>query len=89
MAAGNVSQQVVIPVVGTSLTLSGDSFVVQGSTIAYTVRATDSADSPIPGAQLTVRAGPGNTVSPTTVTGSHPATVGPRAGSAPRPTPDR
>jgi hypothetical protein len=68
VAAGNVSQQVVIPVVGTSLTLSGDSFVVQNSTISYTVRATDSADSPIPGAQLTVRSRNGNTVSPTTVT---------------------
>lgn len=68
VAAGGVSQQVVIPVVGTNLGLSGDSFVVQGSTISYTVRATDSADSPIPGALLTVRSGNGNTVSPTNLT---------------------
>lgn len=68
VAAGGVSQQVIIPVVGTSLALSGDSFVVQGSTIAYTVRATDSADSPIPNALLTVRSTRGNTVAPANVT---------------------
>ena len=68
VAAGDVSQQVVIPVVGTNLSLSGESFVVQGSSTSYTVRATDSADTPISGAQLAVRTSNGNTVSPTTVT---------------------
>jgi hypothetical protein len=68
VAAGNVSQQVVIPVVGTILALSGESFVVQGSTIPYTVRATDSADSPIPGAQLTLRSASGNALAPATLT---------------------
>jgi len=67
VSAGGVSQQVVIPVVGTTLAVSGDSFVVQGSTIAYTVRATDSADTPIQGAELTVRSLRGNTVTPATV----------------------
>ncbi|MEJ5991471.1 Ig-like domain-containing protein [Ramlibacter sp. PS3R-8] len=66
--AGGASQQVVIPVVGTALTLSGDSFVVQGSTISYTVRAMDSADTPIPNAPLTVRSTRGNTVRPLSLT---------------------
>jgi hypothetical protein len=68
VSAGGVSQRVVIPVVGTNLNLSGDSFVVQGSTISYTVRATDSSDSPIPNARLTVRSAQGNTLTPTELT---------------------
>jgi hypothetical protein len=68
VTAGNVSQQVVIPVVGTSLALSGDSFVVQGASTTYTVRAVDSADSPISGANLTVRSARNNAITPLNLT---------------------
>lgn len=62
VSAGDVTQRVVIPVVGTALTVSGDSFVVQGANTTFTVRAVDSADSPIAGATLSVRSQRGNAV---------------------------
>jgi hypothetical protein len=66
--AGTANRQVVIPVVGTTLTVTGNSSLLLGGTASYTVRALDSANAPVPGAAITLTSSAGNAVSPATVT---------------------
>ena len=63
--SGKVTKSVTIPIVGTTITLSGDSSVVQGSTLTYSAKAVDSAGKAIPGATLTVTSN-NNSVTPST-----------------------
>jgi hypothetical protein len=68
VTAASVSKQIVIPVTGTTLTASGDSFVLVGGSTLFTVRGVDSSGSPIPNATLTVVSSLGNAVAPATLT---------------------
>ena len=85
VGAGSVSRQVVVPVVGSKLGLSGDSSLLLGGTSTFTVRALDSLDKPVPGITITLKSAAGNAITPATVTtGSTGAAtfnyVGSRAG---------
>jgi hypothetical protein len=66
--AGGVSKDVVIPVVGTTVSLAGDSSIILGGTTTFTARAVDSAGQPIPNAQLTLTSALGNGLSASTLT---------------------
>jgi len=68
LKAGTVSKDVKVPVVGTAITLSGDSSILLNGSTVFTVRAADSAGQAVPNAQLTVASSLGGSVSPTTVT---------------------
>lgn len=65
--AGGVSRQVTIPVIGTSLALSGASSLLVGSQTTFTARAVDSAGQPVNGT-LTATSALGNAISPSTLT---------------------
>jgi hypothetical protein len=66
--AGGVSKDVVIPVVGTTVTVAGDSSIILGGTTTFTARAVDSAGQPIPNAPLTLSSALGNGLSATSLT---------------------
>ena len=66
--AGGISKTITIPVVGTKLSVTGDSSILLAGVTSYTVKATDSADRPVPGAVLTVSSSLGNNLNPSTVT---------------------
>ncbi|TWO70456.1 hypothetical protein FN976_15880 [Caenimonas sedimenti] len=68
VTAGNTSRQVVIPVTGTTLTLSGDTSLLLGSTAQITVRALDSTGAPIPNSSVALRSSTGNTITPASAT---------------------
>jgi hypothetical protein len=65
--AGGATREVVIPVTGTQLALSGDSSLLLGNSATFTVRAQDAGGVPIPNATITVQSALGNTISPTSV----------------------
>jgi len=64
---GASSAKIIIPVVGTTLTLTGPSSLVVGSSGTYNVTLADFSKSPITATTVTV-ASAGNTVTPTTIT---------------------
>lgn len=67
--AGNIVKTVSIPVVGTSVSISGaGSALVGTSAKVYSIKAVDSAGKSIVGAKLDITSATGNTVSPPTVT---------------------
>ena len=66
--AGGVSKDIIIPVVGTTVSLAGDSSIILGGTTTFTARAVDSAGQPIPNAQLTLTSALGNGLSSTALT---------------------
>ncbi|MBG9389698.1 Ig-like domain-containing protein [Caenimonas aquaedulcis] len=68
VTAGNVVKTVVIPVVGSGLSLTGDPSIILGGATSYTVKATDSAGHPVSGAPLAVTSALGNNVNPSSVT---------------------
>lgn len=70
VTSGGLSREVVVPVTGTTLTLSGEGFVPQGQTQVYTARALDSAGQPVPGASLSIASARGAGIAPATATTS-------------------
>lgn len=66
--AGGVTKDILIPVVGTSVSIAGDSSIILGGTTTFTARAVDSAGQPIPNAQLTLTSALGNALSSSTLT---------------------
>lgn len=68
VSAGGVSRQITVPVVGTSVAISGDSSMLVGGQTTLTARAVDSAGQPIPNATLTVSSSRGNSLSATSLT---------------------
>jgi hypothetical protein len=64
---GASNAKIIIPVVGTTLTLTGPSSLVVGSSGTYNVTLADFSKSPITATTVTV-ASAGNTVTPTTIT---------------------
>ncbi|MEZ0308239.1 MAG: Ig-like domain-containing protein [Ramlibacter sp.] len=66
--AGNASQSITIPVVGTTVSLSGDRSILLGGVTTYTAKAMDSSGRPIAGASLTVASSLGNNLSTSTFT---------------------
>jgi hypothetical protein len=71
VTSGGLSREVVVPVTGTTLTLSGEGFVPQGQTQVYTARALDSAGQPVPGASLSIASARGAGIAPATATTSN------------------
>ena len=66
---GNLSKSLVIPVVGTKLTIAGPGSALSGtSNLLYSVTAVDSSGKPISGAVLNVTSASGNAVSSNSVT---------------------
>lgn len=66
--AGGVSKSIVIPVVGTTLSISGaGSALVGTSALTYSIKALDSGGKPIVGAVLAVASAKGNTIAPASV----------------------
>lgn len=65
---GPSKQTLVVNVVGTTLSLSGPSSLVQGSVGSFTVALTDSSKNAISGAKVTVASKAGNALSGTTLT---------------------
>jgi hypothetical protein len=66
--AGNVTSTIVIPVVGTTISVSGDSSIILGAQTTFTAKAVDSGGNPIPGATLQISSALGNGLSATSVT---------------------
>jgi Bacterial Ig-like domain (group 1) len=64
---GSSKATIVVPVVGTTLTLTGPSSLVSGSSGTYNVTLADAGKNPITATSVTV-ASAGNTVTPTTIT---------------------
>ena len=65
---GTLSRSVIIPVVGTKLTIAGPGSALSGSTnLVYSVTAIDSGGKPISGAALNVASTSGNSVSSNSV----------------------
>jgi hypothetical protein len=64
---GSSTAKIIVPVVGTTLTLTGPSSLVIGSSGTYNVTLADFSKSPITATTVTV-ASAGNTVTPTTIT---------------------
>ena len=66
---GTVSKSITIPVVGTTLSVSGPGSVLLGSAPQnFTLKAVDSAGKPVVGASLTIASALLNGISPTTTT---------------------
>lgn len=68
VVAGSVTQKITIPVIGTTLSAAGASFVLINATTTFTVKALDSAGQPVPNATLTASSALGNTITPATLT---------------------
>ena len=67
-SSGGVSKSVVITVVGTALSLSGDASILLGGATIYTAKALDSSGRAVPGATLAVASSLGNNLNPSTLT---------------------
>lgn len=83
--AGGATQSVVIPVVGTTLTITGQGSALVGSTASYVIKAVDSGGRALSGVQLSVGSstGRGTIATPTVTTDfSGGATVVYRADTA-------
>jgi hypothetical protein len=68
VTASGVTKTVVVPVVGTGLSVAGDPSIILGGAATYTVKATDSLGRAIAGKTVTVASSLGNNVNPATVT---------------------
>jgi hypothetical protein len=64
---GSSKATIIVPVVGTTLTLTGPSSLVIASSGTYNVTLADAGKNPITATSVTVTS-PGNTVTPTTIT---------------------
>jgi hypothetical protein len=62
-SVGNISAQVVVAVVGTSISLTGPASLIEGSTGTFNVSLTDSAGAGLTGYPVTVASANGNTLS--------------------------
>ena len=68
-SVGSVTKSITIPVVGTTVSISGPGSTLMGSTgLAYALKAVDSAGKPIPGATLTLSSFLGNPIAPQSTT---------------------
>jgi hypothetical protein len=67
-SVGNISAQVVIAVVGTSISLTGPASLIEGSTGTFNVSLTDSAGAGLTGNAVTVASANGNTLSASSLT---------------------
>ncbi len=67
-AVGNISAQVVVAVVGTSISLTGPASLIQASTGTFNVSLTDSAGAGLAGYPVTVASASGNTLSASNLT---------------------
>jgi hypothetical protein len=65
---GNTNATIAVNVVGTTLTLSGPSSLVQGSQGTYSIALADAGKNAISGAAVTVASSAGNTLSSSTIT---------------------
>jgi hypothetical protein len=66
--AGKQSSTVTVGVVGTAVSVSGPTSLIQGAQGTYTVSLTDSAGAPIAGKSVAVASSAGNTLSSATLT---------------------
>jgi hypothetical protein len=66
--AGSSTATIQVAVVGTTLTISGPTSLVQGASGNYTVSLTDSGGIGIPGQAITLTSASGNTLTPASVT---------------------
>lgn len=66
--AGATTATVTVSVVGTKLSLSGPSSLIQGNTGTYTATLVDSAGNPISGESVSLKSANGNTLSASPVT---------------------
>jgi len=64
--AGTASATITVGVVGTKLTLSGPTNLIQGASGTYTVSLTDAGGNGIAGQTVTLTSSAGNTLTPTT-----------------------
>jgi hypothetical protein len=65
-SVGSTTATIAVPVVGTTLTLSGPASLVQGAIGTYSVTLADSGKNPITGTAVTL-VSPGNTVAPASI----------------------
>jgi hypothetical protein len=63
VSVGNITAQVVVAVVGTSISLTGPASLIQGSMGTFNVSLTDSAGAGLTGYPVTVASASGNTLS--------------------------
>lgn len=64
-SAGNVTKSIVVPVVGTTLNISGvGSALVGNPALTFTVKAVDSGGKAVAGANVKIKSANGNTLSP-------------------------
>jgi hypothetical protein len=68
VTAGGATRQIVVPVSGTTVSLSGDSSLLLGNQSTFTVRALDAAGQPVPNAIIQLSSSLGNGLSAQTVT---------------------
>jgi hypothetical protein len=66
--AGGITSSIVIPVVGTSVSVTGDPSIILGGTTTFTAKAVDSAGNPVGGRTMTVTSALGNGLSASTLT---------------------
>ncbi|MDP3137246.1 MAG: Ig-like domain-containing protein [Burkholderiaceae bacterium] len=66
--AGGASRSIVIPVFGTSVSITGDGSVLSGGVATYTVKAQDGNGKSIAGASLSIKSSLGNNLSQNAVT---------------------
>jgi hypothetical protein len=66
--SGNATNTIVIPVVGTTLSVTGDPSITLGGATTLTAKAVDSAGNPVVGRSLTVASQLGNNINPGTLT---------------------
>jgi hypothetical protein len=66
--AGTSTATILVDVVGTTLTVSGPTSLVQGATGTYTISLTDSGSNGISGQPITLTSASGNALAPTSVT---------------------
>jgi hypothetical protein len=68
LKSDGITKDVVVPVTGSTLSLSGDSFVLVNGTTTFTIKAVDTGGKAIGNSVLTVASSLGNGVSPVSVT---------------------
>jgi hypothetical protein len=68
VTAGSVSKTVTIPVVGTTLSISGDPSIILGGVATYTVKAVDAGGRALGSIPITITSPLGNNVNPASVT---------------------
>jgi hypothetical protein len=68
VTAGSVSKSIIVPVVGSTVSISGDPSIILAGATSYTVKAVDSGGRALVGIPITVASALGNNVNPATVT---------------------